>query len=100
MNTKRLYQLDKVVEDILRKYEETRDDDFSLILYVYTDLKLLNYYDLIGKLQTAKVKGFPPFESITRCRRKVQKRFPELANKKTVEARYNQTSEYIRYNNN
>ena len=44
-----------------------------------------------------KQYNLPSFESITRCRRKLQNDYPELANEKTKEKRLNETAEYIDY---
>ena len=44
----------------------------------------------------AKNKGIS-FESITRCRRKLQKRYPELKNEETASKRNKKQKEYIKY---
>ena len=46
----------------------------------------------------AKSKGIS-FESITRCRRKLQEKYPELVDKETAKARKYKQKEYINYSN-
>lgn len=74
-----------------------REDDCYLILQVITKL----YPNEICKMFTtvmfnAKSKGIS-FESITRCRRKIQEKNPELRDKKTTEKRKEKQREYIKY---
>lgn len=84
---------------VLEEYEETRSDDFKLIYSVYRELDFAHttrelFYEI---MMNHEQYNFPPFESITRCRRKIQKDCPELANEKTKEKRLNATSDYIEY---
>ena len=44
----------------------------------------------------AKIKGIR-FESITRCRRKLQEKNPELRDEETVKNRNKKQKEYIKY---
>lgn len=99
MKTKDLYKLEDVVKDVLTNFEETRADDFHLIYSVYRELDFVHTTrELFHEIMlNHKEYGLPPFESITRARRKIQKNHPELANKKVQVARYNETSEYIDY---
>lgn len=99
MKTRELYKLEDVVKYVLTNFEETRSDDFKLIYAVYRELDFVHttrelFYEI---MMNHKEYGLPPFESITRARRKIQKNNPELANKKVQEARYNETVEYIDY---
>lgn len=99
MKTKELYKLEDVVKEVLTNFEETRTDDFKLIYAVYREIDFTHttrelFYEM---MMNHKEYNLPPFESITRARRKVQKKHPELANKKVQEARYNETAEYIDY---
>lgn len=95
----KLKKLETVVKHVLEEFEETRSDDFKLIYSVYRELDFAHttrelFYEIMMNHDLYKL---PPFESITRCRRKIQKDFPELANEKAKEARLNETSEYINY---
>ena len=92
MKVARLRNLEKVVEGILRKSDLAREDDCYLILEVIREM----YPFEVGKtfaqvMFSAKSKGIS-FESITRCRRKLQKEYPELKSREIDEQ-----NEYIQY---
>ena len=97
MKIARLRNLEKVVEGILRKSELAREDDCYLILEVIREL----YPFEVGKtfaqvMFNAKSKGIS-FESITRARRQVQKKYPELKNNEVAEIRDKEQDEYIEF---
>lgn len=97
MKKERLKNLEKVVEEILRKSELAREDDCYLILEVVRKMFPLEVGKTFAKVMfNAKSKGIS-FESITRARRKVQLKYPELKNKKISEIRNNEQQEYIEY---
>lgn len=92
-----LKRLEKIVEEILKKDKLARKDDCYLILQVVSKL----YPYEIGKnFQTvmfnAKSKDIS-FESITRCRRKLQEKNSELRNEEIVKIRNTKQKEYIKY---
>ena len=94
MKIARLRNLKKVVEGILRKSELAREDDCYLILEVIREM----YPFEVGKtfaqvMLGAKSKGIS-FESITRARRKLQKKYPELKNNEVTEIRDKEQEEY------
>lgn len=85
------------MEEILRKDKLSREDDCYLILQVVSKL----YPYEIGKrfatvMFKAKNKGIS-FESITRCRRKLQEKYPELREKEITQKRNLKQKEYIKY---
>ena len=96
----KLSKLEPVVKMVLEEFEDTRSDDFKLIYAVYRELDFAHttrelFYEIMMNHDLYKL---PPFESITRCRRKLQKEYEELRPKKEVQdARLNETSEYISY---
>lgn len=97
MKKAELQSLKKVVEEILEKDKLARKDDCYLILEVIRKL----YPFEVGKtfanvMFNAKSKGIS-FESITRVRRKIQKRYPELKDKETAELRDVEQKEYIEF---
>ena len=97
MKIARLRNLKKVVEGILRKSDLAREDDCYLILEVIREL----YPFEVGKtfaqvMFSAKSKGIS-FESITRARRQVQKKYPELKNNEVAEIRDKEQDEYIEF---
>lgn len=83
----------KTTEDrvsyVLEKYSSTRKSDNHLILAVYAtidkDIVKLPFKDAIRKITTDK--RFPSFETISRCRRKIQANRPELRDEGTNEIR-------------
>lgn len=92
-----LKNLEKTVEDILKNDELSRRDDCYLILQVITKL----YPYEVGKkfkevMFNAKNKGIS-FESITRCRRKLQEKNPELIDEETAKIRNTKQKEYVKY---
>ena len=92
-----LKNLEKIVREVLENDELARRDDCYLILQVVSRL----YPNQIGKkfetvMFGAKHKEIS-FESITRCRRKIQEKNPELKDEITAIARENKQKEYIKY---
>lgn len=98
MKIDRLYEIEELVRDILIKDKRARKDDFYLISALIQRVKphVLSM-QVIDALNKAKASNFPPFESITRARRKVQQREPKLKDEATDIARFNETSKYIQY---
>lgn len=97
MKKERLKNIEKVVEEILKKDNLARQDDCYLILEVIRKI----YPFEVGKtfaevMFGAKNKGIS-FESITRARRKLQNRYPELKDNKIAEIRQGEQKEYIEY---
>jgi len=97
MKKARLKNLEKVVKQILENDELARKDDCYLILEVIRKM----YPFEVGKtfaqvMFHAKDKGIS-FESITRARRKVQKKFPELKDNEVAEIREAEQEEYREY---
>lgn len=94
---KQFKDLELIVEKILKNDELSRKDDCYLIFKVVSEL----YPNEIGeKFQTvmfnAKKRGIS-FESITRMRRKVQEKNPELKDKKTANIRKLMQKKYTTY---
>lgn len=76
---KRMKDIEIKVADILYKYPESRANDFVLYaLYIKENNAELSRVGLIYALMEAKKLNMPNFESITRARRKIQQRNPEL----------------------
>lgn len=97
MKIVQLRNLEKIVEEILKEDILARKDDCYLILKVIEN----KYPQEVGKtfaevMFEAKNKGIS-FESITRARRKLQKKYPELMDKETAEIRNEEQKEYILY---
>lgn len=97
MKVARLRNLSKIVEEILRSDELARKDDNYLMLEV---IRKIYPYE-VGKtfanvMFNAKSKGIS-FESITRARRSVQKKYPELKDMEMAEIRDKEQEEYIQF---
>lgn len=74
------------VKKALEKRPETRDDDNLLYLDVIEQINpALTNVNFKLNFATAKSQKLPAYETITRCRRKLQEQYPELA--ETEEAR-------------
>lgn len=77
-----------MVLETLKRVPQTRSSDRVLISEIYT-----NYYE-VGNMAFWKVMetpelGLPSFETITRCRRKIQETHPELRAVEAVEGERN-----------
>lgn len=94
-----LKKLEPVVLKALEEDEAARKNDFILYACVLKKLGLNLKMSLETFLYLAKgwLKA-PPFESVTRCRRKIQKDRPELQDVKTAFAREEQEEVYKEYN--
>lgn len=97
-----LYKVQDLVEKVLRENEETRADDFLLVLEVYECLMPsiddplfpIGFYEVMAYHNKFKL---PSFHTITRCRRKLQALYPELKIKEVEVERVNKTKDYIEY---
>lgn len=98
MKVKRLYEIEELVKDILINEPRARKDDFYLISRLIERVKPhVLTMQVVEALNVAKEKNFPPFESITRARRKVQRKDPSLKDKLTEKARLNEVGAYVQY---
>lgn len=90
----RFNNLIPVVKNVLEKYEVARTNDNILIYLTIKELKVANGC----KTSLEVFQKSPPFETITRIRRKLQSEFPELANEKVKKAREASQKDYIELN--
>lgn len=99
MKLDKLIKLDKIVEEVLREYKQTREDDnyliFKVVQRINPDLAGTTFANVMFN---AKSQGIS-FESITRARRKVQRKYPELVDCETESARQTEQLEYMEYAN-
>lgn len=96
----KLLKIEEVVEQILRQDEYARNNDVYLILKYISKV----YPYEVGKrfeevMNNVSKKGLS-FESITRARRKVQNKYPELTNKKIANFRNIKQKDFIAYSKN
>jgi hypothetical protein len=91
-----LKTIQQKVEEILKQYPGTRDDDRELIKTLYGKYYGVDYYKPWGAV--IKDKNLPSFESIRRCRQKLQEQNEDLrGSKKSEEARLAKQEEYLEY---
>ena len=99
MKLRKLIKLEEVVEEVLIVDELARVDDCYLIFRVIQILEPeLAASTFENVMFNAKSKGLS-FESITRARRKVQRKYPGLVEKETQGARNIEQLEYMEFNN-
>ena len=97
MKTKELMQISNVVKDILETDELARRDDCYLILKVVERTHPTEIGKTFAEVMFNAKRNKINFESIRRCRQKIQERYPELKDIKTAEARFEEQSEYQRF---
>lgn len=94
----KLSKTENVVYQILKEKPETREDDFKLIYEVYTTLNnTVNYLKFDIVMNDHKRFGLPSFHTISRTRRKLFERYPELKLKGITEQRKEAEEEYKEY---
>lgn len=95
----KIENLERIVRQALERNKSARDDDHMLYIEVayIIDPALVNVNFKMNFLN-AKEVGLPPFESVSRARRKIQEKYPELrATAKVQEARKNKQLEFEEY---
>lgn len=99
-----IYKIHGVVEEILKKYPETRDDDFLLVAKFYEvmyrddPLNDVTNKSFMHVMRNHTRYHLPAFESITRARRKLQATNTELRSAEEVEQiRMEQQAKFLEY---
>lgn len=91
--------VEELVLEVLKTNIRAKEDDFILYGAVLKrldyNLKELTLYDFLAN---AKKNQAPIFESVSRARRKIAKKHPELVDKKTDIKRRNKEEEYKEWN--
>lgn len=96
----RLYQTEGTVKKVLTEYSDSRNDDFILIYRVYKEInEEAVLRELFFEVMMNHTKYcLPSFESITRARRKVMNKHPELKPvERVVKARKEEELNYREY---
>ena len=79
----KLFSVIDEVEKFLTKYPVLRDDDEKLMANIWSkhlgDITFINGEDILKMLANHKL---PSYESISRCRRKLQEQYPMLRGEK------------------
>lgn len=85
------------VKTLLQAYPECRDDDKRLLAYYqWLALKLEDKISMEDFFQRTRFAELPAAESITRARRKMQEKFPELLGE--MQKRRRAEAEFIKNN--
>jgi hypothetical protein len=95
----KIQKVSNIVKEILERNKATRDNDNLLYVEVIYAIKpeVVNS-NFRYVLSNANFLGLPPFETVSRCRRKLQKEYPELkASDKVEKIRTEKQEEYIEY---
>lgn len=75
-----------IVKDLLKNDPKTRNSDDLLYIAVCKKLNPeVEHWLFCDAFKYKKELGLPSFESISRCRRKIQETFPELSAKDDVQ---------------
>lgn len=82
----RISKYENIVMYVLKNYESTRSDDRLLYLWVLREERFSTVIPLENYL-LGRCHNYPNYDTITRCRRKLQERFPELRPSKSEQAR-------------
>ncbi len=84
---------------VLTRFEETRSDDFKLYFHVCRSINenvaIMDRFSYV--MLNHKELGFPSFESVTRCRRKVFELYPNLKPEKVTKFRKEKEEEFREY---
>ena len=95
MKINKLMQLEPIVHEILKNNPITRTDDQLLyIAYWHKMMPEISFLDFCKNYKKYKMSNM---ESVGRCRRKIQEKYPELKNIEVAEARLEETMEYMQY---
>ncbi len=94
---RKLIKVEEVVEQILRQDKYSRNNDIYLILKYITKVYPYEVGKRFEEAMTNVSKKGLSFESITRARRKIQNKYPELKNDKVANFRDKKQKEYIAY---
>lgn len=94
----KMKRLEPVVMDVMERYELTRSDDFLLIYYVFVELNnTIKDKPLYDVMLNHKAYGLPSMHSVTRVRRKLFEKYPNIKPKKVTKARKQKQEEFVEY---
>lgn len=95
----KIQKVSNIVKEILERNKATRDNDNLLYVEVIYAIKpeVVNS-NFRYVLSNANFLGLPPFETVSRCRRKLQRTYTELkASKEVEEGRAKKLDEVLDY---
>lgn len=92
----KIYAIEPIVAEALQNVPATRGDNF--ILYIEVLRKFIDpKMSLQAVFENHKTLGIPSLETITRCRRKIQERNPELRDEAADKVRKDEEKEFVDY---
>lgn len=97
MKTKELRKIADIVKDILEQDDLARTDDNYLIFKVVQITHPQEAGKAFAEVMLNAKSNKINFESIRRCRQKVQEKYPELKDANTTEKRAEEVSEYRKF---
>ena len=98
MTANKLVKQEEVIKPILEQHPETRGDDFLLYAEVIREYRPeLAELSVIDFFVAHKELYCPSYESVTRVRRRLQEKHPELCSDKIKEKRAKEQNEYKAY---
>ena len=98
MTVNKLIKQEDIIKPILEQHPETRGDDFLLYAEVIREYRPeLAELSVIDFFVAHKDLYCPSYESVTRVRRRLQAKHPELCSDKVKERRAKQEAEYKTY---
>lgn len=92
------FKIESVVADILTDNPATRSDDYLLYREMCSRIcPQAGALPLSTALEQHKALGMPSWETVSRCRRKIQERNPELRDPAAAKVRAEEEQEYRDY---
>lgn len=92
------FKIESVVKDILTALPATRSDDYLLYKEMCNRVcPQAGALSLSEALLHHKALGMPSWETVSRCRRKIQERSPDLRDPATAKVRAEEEKEYKEY---
>lgn len=89
------------VKRILTNWPATRDDDMLLYAIFIAEGKLVSSTETFYHvMSTAKQRKLPSYESVTRARRKVQEKEPDMRGKRYAQRMHEEAEYHEYYRNN
>lgn len=88
--------IENKVLEVLKEHPRTRKDDFILILEVYKSYGVADY-TFQHVMTYHSLLGLPSMHTITRARRKLFEKYPELKPQKITELRAEEEKEFRSY---
>ena len=93
------FKIEPIVRDILKHNPDTRSDDFLLYNAVCKRMFPLSFgiIPFERALKYHKEIGLPPWETVSRIRRKIQEHNPDLKDERTARYRAEEELAYVDY---